>query len=72
MSDIIVWKVKKGCRTCKSPTFYRQTDIPLIRFEELSINKPKNRDIYCTCSGEIGNVKHTLNYSFPTDFEHAD
>jgi hypothetical protein len=60
------------CTKCKSPVYY----YPVKLLLETDLIKADTKDqtkrtVSCTCTGEIGGVKHTLNYVFPDNFKHS-
>lgn len=71
MTKTSTWKTL--CRKCKSPVYYYPAKL-LLESKSLS-NTPddmRKRVVDCTCTGEQENVKHTLSYNFPVDFEKVD
>jgi hypothetical protein len=70
MTKTSTWRVKEGCRKCKSPAYYYPAKLLLevTGFREAP-DETSKRTISCTCTGENDNVKHTLDYSFPSEFE---
>ena len=68
MTNTSTWKTL--CRKCKSPVFYFPAKL-LLESKGFS-NTPdemRTRVVTCTCTGEEENIKHTLSYNFPADFE---
>lgn len=70
------YKVKNGCKMCKSPTYYYPVKLLLESTEEIDIeeyikNDPTYRRVVSiTCSGETPwSTIHTMDYVFPIDFE---
>ncbi len=70
MAKTSTWKVKDGCRRCKSPAYYYPAKLLLESqsSRELTANSA-NRNVSVSCTGENDGSKHTLDYIFPTDFE---
>jgi hypothetical protein len=69
MTKTSTWRVKDGCRKCKSPVYYYPAK--LLLESKSSVEPPDDtskRIVSCTCTGENENSKHTLDYLFPTDF----
>ncbi len=68
MSKTSTWKT--SCRKCNSDVYYYPAKLLL---ETISFKEPpddlRKRIVDCTCTGETGDVKHTLSYSFPDDFK---
>jgi hypothetical protein len=59
-------KVKNGCRKCGNDLYYYPAKLVLETTKEIVIGKDK-RIISLCCSD--GNIKHTLEYVFPEEFE---
>ena len=70
MAKTSTYRVKGGCRKCKSPVYYYPAKLLLesVSFKETPDDLRKGVKS-CTCSGETESSKHTLDYSFPDDFE---
>lgn len=71
MAKTSTWR--SVCRKCKSPVYYYPSKLLL---ESRSYTEPPEdlrvRIVDCSCTGENENTKHTLSYSFPTDFSKVE
>ena len=67
MAKTSTWKAE--CRKCKSPVYYYPAKLLL---ESTGATEPpedlSKRVVDCACTGEVDDTKHTLSYTFPTDF----
>jgi|GEM_PF-3016955 hypothetical protein len=65
---IATWQAE--CRECKSPVYYYPAKLLL---ESRTFQEPPEdltpKLVVCSCTGEKGGVKHTLKYSFPSEFK---
>ena len=70
MAVTSTWRVKDGCRKCKSPVYYYPAKL-VLEFKGLNelLTTDKVRIVSCSCTGENENSKHLLDYKFPNDFE---
>ena len=57
------------CTLCKSPVYYYPVKVLLgLDLEKVGADNSV-RTVSATCTGEIGGIKHTLNYKFPDSFK---
>ncbi|WP_118975955.1 hypothetical protein [Taibaiella koreensis] len=65
------WKAK--CPVCGSPAYYYPAKLLLERTkaarERDTEQRSSSRIVSCNCTGKEGGVKHTIDYSFPEDFQ---
>ncbi|HVZ96607.1 MAG TPA: hypothetical protein VG847_07015 [Chitinophagaceae bacterium] len=67
---------KTDCRQCSSPAYYYPVELLIeprtyTTAKAKTKNKHTKKTVSCTCTGEKDpkNTKHTLDYTFPDDFE---
>lgn len=64
------YRVKEGCKKCKSPVYYYPVKL-LLETREYTPKTEKTRIVTVQCTGELDEQgrKHTYDYVFTDDFE---